>query len=62
MTSLLDLFWDKGVTKVSPGALGMMAYGRPMPDEKAQFIAERTPGAYWDGTWIVLTKRPGGDK
>lgn len=56
----LQLFWDKDVKKVSPGALGMTLQGKPLEDDEARMVAERFPFARWDGTWIVLEGRPEG--
>lgn len=55
MTEILQLFWDKGIKKISPGALGMTLGCRPpLTDHEAQSV----DGAEWIDGWIVLSRRP----
>ena len=53
MISALRKFWDKGVLRVSPGALGMVMQGRPFEREDLESAVKATEGIRWDGDWIV---------
>jgi hypothetical protein len=64
MTELIEalrLLWDKGITMVSPGTLGMhLTPARPPLDNVTMARIAEKIGARWDeqGEWIVMEKRP----
>lgn len=58
----LQLFWDKGIKQVSPGALGMTVEfngkqrGRPYDDKEGEVIANSLSFAKWVNGWIILER------
>ena len=58
----LQLFWDKQIKQVSPGALGMTMpmVQHPLSDEVAQTIVDDLSFARWEKGWILLDREPNG--
>ncbi len=62
----LRCFWDKGVKKVSPGALSMHVSSEYVGtsvriserDMEMGILPRVREKAEWDGTWLILKERP----
>ena len=54
----LQLFWAKGIKRVSPGALGMTLRRFPLEDDDCARIGDYFDFCRWDGAWLVLTAEP----
>ncbi len=61
MLRSLQAFWDAGIERVSPGALGMFVRGMPFNEPEIASVIEIAPGIHyepgvgprWDHGWIV---------
>ncbi len=54
----LQAFWNKGVRRVSPEALGMHVTGHKQIFKKSDIetAVNMTEGIHWEGDWIVKDK------
>jgi len=56
----LQLFWDKGIKQVSPGALGMVIRGDPFDDDYGELVTKQySEFCKWE-TLTISTGYPDG--